>query len=103
MLQGGHIAVSPLQRDNRPGISSGREHHIHQEAPDAAVPVHVGVDIDEYKMAKHDSHGRLGFLCQQLEEDRHRIDHRFASHRYVHGMPDIDLSIAIAGQIGGTQ
>ena len=56
LFQSGHIGVPPLQRHHCPGVSASREHHVHEEPADAAIAVHVGVDIDEDKMAEHDPH-----------------------------------------------
>lgn len=41
------IGLALLDSDNRPGISAGREHGIHQEPRDAPVAVRVGMDVAE--------------------------------------------------------
>src|SRR5207249_11922644 len=75
LFQGGHVAVPPFQRHHCPWVTACREHHVHEEPADTAIAVHVGVDVDEDKMAEHDPYWRLGLLRQHLEKYRHGIAH----------------------------
>src|SRR5207245_2135736 len=38
-----HVVVASLQWDDGPGIATGREHQVHEEAAHPSVPVIVGV------------------------------------------------------------
>ncbi len=102
MFQCCHECVPPLKgtrsRDSRP-----RHHHVHQESPYAAVPVHIGMDVDKDKMPEHDTNGRFVSSRQQLEKSGHGVAHSFAVRRHMHRAPNIDRPVAIAGEIGGAQ
>ena len=52
--------------DDRPGIAAGRHHDIHEEAADAAVAIHIRVDVDEYEMSKHGADRRFRLRAQQV-------------------------------------
>lgn len=56
LFQSGHIGVPPLQWHHCPAVSACREHHVHKEAADTAIAVHIRMDIDEDEMAEHNSY-----------------------------------------------
>lgn len=48
----GHVVIAVFDGGHCLGVATGREHQIHQEASDAPVAVHVGMDTDVYEMAR---------------------------------------------------
>ena len=45
----------------------------------------------------------MWLFAQEVEERRHGVPHRVPVQRHVHRLADIDLAVAIAGEIGGLQ
>jgi hypothetical protein len=41
------ISVAIPNRDYCPRVATRCQHHVHQEATDATVSVHIGMDVDE--------------------------------------------------------
>lgn len=82
-----HIGVAIADRNDRLRVSSRRHHGVHQEAPDAAVAIHIRMDIDEDEMPEHHADSRMRFFAQQVEERRHGVPHRFPVQRHVRGTP----------------
>ena len=51
-----HVFRTVFNADDRPRISAGCHHEIHQEASHAAVPIHIRMDVHEYEVTEHDPH-----------------------------------------------
>jgi hypothetical protein len=66
-FQRDHIPSAVPNRDDDPGESTGGHHHIHQEAPDAAISIHVGMNVDEEEMSQHNTDRRVRFFAEQIE------------------------------------
>src|SRR5690606_41922336 len=98
-FKGGHIGIAFFNRDDGPGPASGREHRVHEETSDAPVSVHVWMDIDKRKMSQYNPHGRFGFVAQKVKKGRHEVAHGFVAGWNVHGPADINLPVAVSGQI----
>src|SRR5205823_3040919 len=96
-----HVLVASLQWDDGPGIATGREHEVHEEAAHPSVPVMVRVDVHEYEMPQDHANGGLLFPFEQFEQCRHELADGFVIRRHVHGASDVDGSTAISGQAGG--
>ena len=61
------------------------------------------MDVDEQEMPEHNTHCWVGLSAQQIEERRHGVPHRLVVRRHMHGLPDINLAVAIAGKVGAFQ
>src|SRR5256886_11000531 len=96
-----HVLVASLQWDDGPGIATGREHEVHEEAAHPSVPVMVRVDVHKYEMPQDHANGGLLFPFEQFEEWRHELADGLAIRRHVHGASDVDGSTAISGQVSG--
>jgi hypothetical protein len=69
--------------------------------PDAAVAIHIGMDVDEDEMPEHHADSRMRLFAQKVEERRHSIRHRVPVQGHLHRLADIDLAVAVAREIGG--
>ena len=102
-FQSGHITASVSDRDDDPGISTSGHHHIHQEPSDTPISVHIRVNVDEEEMAQHNANRGINFFAQQVKKGRHCITNGLWIQRDVHRLADVDLAVAIAGEVGGFQ
>ena len=57
------------------------------------------MDVDEHEVPEHDAHGGFGLVCEELEQRRHAVAHRFARRRHMHGAADIYRAVPVAGEI----
>src|SRR5207248_2713879 len=102
-FEGVHIGVAVADGYDGPRVSSRRHHRVHQETPEPTVAVHIRMDVDEQEMPEHNAHCWVGLSAQQIEERRHGVPHRLVVRRHMHGLPDINLAVAIAGKVGAFQ
>ena len=61
-FEGIHVSVAITDRYDRSGVSARCQHDVHQKTPDAAVSVHVGMNVDEEEMPQHDTHSWISPL-----------------------------------------
>jgi hypothetical protein len=92
------IRLAIPDANHRPRIASRSQHHIHQKARHATVPIRVRVDITEKPVSQHRTHRRLGLFFQKIEERRHRIPHRLPPRRNVARPAQIHRYIPVTGQ-----
>src|SRR5665213_2983140 len=85
------------------GYPARCQHYVHQETPDTPVSVHVWMNVDEEKMPQDDAHGGMSLFPQKIKERWHSVPHGIAVERNVHGLPNVDLAVAIPGKVRGFQ
>jgi len=98
-----HVGVAVGYRNDRPRVCTRGHHRVHQEAPDAAVAIHIRMDVDEGEVPEHHADGRVRLFPLQVEEGRHGVPHRVPVQRHLHRLADIDLAVPAAREIGRLQ
>src|ERR1035437_2438916 len=74
-FEGIHVGVAVTDGYDCPGVSARCHHCVHQITPDATIPVHIRMDIDEHKMPEHHAHGWVGLFAQEIEKCWHGVPH----------------------------
>ncbi len=57
-----HIGIVHLHRDDRPWVSTGSKHHVHQKPCHASIAIHIRVDVDKDKMSQYCANPRTYFF-----------------------------------------
>lgn len=98
ILKRGHVGLAMLDADDAPGMTSRREERIHEETPDAAVAVRIGMDVNEEEMSENRPHPGQAVGREQVEQCVEKLRHRFVRRRDVLRAANEHRAIAIAGQ-----
>jgi hypothetical protein len=61
------------------------------------------MNVDEEKMPQYDADRRMCLFPKKIKKRWHGISHGIAVERNVHGLPNVDLAVAIPGKVCGLQ
>src|SRR5579864_6339667 len=69
-VQGVEVSRAIGDLDDGPGIATGRQEQVHQEAGNAAIAVGVGMYVSEQPVPQDGPHSWLWLALEQIEQRR---------------------------------